>query len=61
MRTFGRSYGVIVLALKKAAGTMMFNPDGKTKLEGGDVLIAIGERSQLKRISEELNVQATRA
>jgi len=54
-------YGVIVLALKKAAGAMMFNPDAKTKLEGGDVLIAIGERSQLKRIGEELNLQATRA
>jgi K+/H+ antiporter YhaU regulatory subunit KhtT len=31
------------------------------KLEGGDVLIAIGERAQLKRIGEELKVQATRA
>jgi Trk K+ transport system NAD-binding subunit len=49
------------VALKKAAGTMMFNPDAKMKLEGGDVLIAIGERAQLKRISEELKVQATRA
>jgi voltage-gated potassium channel len=54
-------YGVIVLALKKAAGGMKFNPDANTKLEAGDVLIAIGERSQLKRISEELHVQATRA
>jgi voltage-gated potassium channel len=54
-------YGIIVLALKKAAGAMMFNPDAKTKLEGGDVLIAIGERSQLKRVSEDLKVEATRA
>ena len=54
-------YGVIVLALKKTAGAMMFNPDAKIKLEGGDVLIAIGERAQLKRIGEELKVQATRA
>jgi len=56
-----QAYGVIVLALKKAAGTMMFNPDAKMKLEGGDVLIAIGERAQLKRIGEELKVEATRA
>jgi voltage-gated potassium channel len=56
-----QTYGVIVLALKKAAGTMMFNPDAKMKLEGGDVLIAIGERAQLKRIGEELKVEATRA
>jgi len=54
-------YGVIVLALKKGAGKMMFNPDAKMILEGGDVLIAIGERSQLKRIGEELNIQVTRA
>jgi voltage-gated potassium channel len=54
-------YGVIVLALKKTAGSMMFNPDANTKLEAGDMLIAIGERSQLKRISNELDAQATRA
>jgi len=54
-------YGVIVLALKKAAGTMLFNPDANTKLEAGDLLIAIGERSQLKRMNAELNGLTSRA
>jgi len=53
-------YGLIVLALKKAAGGMLFNPDAGTRVEDGDVLIAMGQRSQLKRMGEELKVQATR-
>ncbi len=49
-----QTYGLIVLALKKAGGQMLFNPGGTTRVEGGDVLIAMGERSQLKRINEVL-------
>jgi len=56
-----QTYGVIVLALKKAAGSMMFNPAGGTRVESGDVLIAMGERAQLKRATEELRVQVTRS
>ena len=55
-----QTYGLIVLALKKASGGMLFNPDGNTRVENGDVLIAMGQRSQLKRIGEELKVQVTR-
>ena len=54
-----QTYGLIVLALRKAAGSMLFNPDGGTRVERGDVLIAIGERSKLKRMGEELKVHAT--
>jgi voltage-gated potassium channel len=55
-----QTYGLIVLALKKAAGGMLFNPEGNTRVENGDVLIAMGQRSQLKRLGEELRVQVTR-
>lgn len=55
-----QAYGVIVLALKKAAGAMLFNPSGNTRMENGDVLIAMGERPQLKRMEDELRVQITR-
>jgi len=55
-----QTYGLIILALKKATGGMLFNPEGATRVENGDVLIAIGHRSQLKRVGEELKVQATR-
>ena len=49
-----QTHGLIVLALKKAGGRMLFNPGSSTRVEGGDVLIAMGERSQLKRINDLL-------
>ena len=49
-----QTYGLIVLALRKAAGSMLFNPDGSTRIDSGDVLIAMGERSNLKRMSEAM-------
>jgi K+/H+ antiporter YhaU regulatory subunit KhtT len=54
-----QTYGLIILALKKAGGAMLFNPGGTTRMEGGDVLIAIGERAQLKRINEVLKGSAS--
>jgi len=53
-----QEYGLIVLALKKAGGPMLFNPGGTTRIEGGDVLIAMGESAQLKRINEVLKGRA---
>ena len=55
----GRIYGVIVLAVRRAGGTMEFNPQADVRLEAGDVLIAMGERQKLKRIEGELNVAST--
>lgn len=55
-----QTYGLIVLALKKARGGMLFNPEGNTRVEQGDVLIAMGERAKLKRMGEELRVQQLR-
>jgi voltage-gated potassium channel len=54
-----QTYGLIVLALKKATGGMLFNPEGNTRVENGDVLIAMGQRAQLKRMGEELKVEVT--
>lgn len=54
-----QTYGLIVLALRKAAGGMLFNPDGGTRVDRDDVLITMGERSKLKRMGEELKVHAT--
>ena len=55
-----QTYGLIVLALRKAAGGMLFNPEGNTRVESGDVLIAMGRRSELQRIGEELRSHAAR-
>lgn len=54
-----QTYGLIVLALRKAAGSMLFNPDGSTRVDKGDVLIAMGERSKLKRMGDEMKVSAS--
>jgi len=45
-------FGVIILAIRKPDGTMKFNPAGSAKIEPDDVLIAMGERSKLKKLEE---------
>lgn len=47
-------FSLIILAIKKPDGTMQFNPAGSAKIEADDVLIAIGERSDLKRFEDEV-------
>ncbi len=49
-----QAYGVIVLAMRKGDDDMIFNPDGATRIEAGDVLIAVGERSKLKQMEKKL-------
>lgn len=50
----GRTYGVIVLAVRRENGVMQFNPQADVRLEAGDVLIAMGERQKLKQLESEL-------
>ncbi len=49
-----QDFGVIVLALTKSKGEMKFNPPGDMTLGAGNVLIVMGERSNLKRLETEL-------
>jgi len=46
---------LIIVAVKKAAGNMLFNPSSQTKLEAGDTVIAIGENRNLERLERLLN------
>ncbi|HYA12301.1 MAG TPA: NAD-binding protein [Thermodesulfovibrionales bacterium] len=46
----GRDLGVIIVAIKKPAGDMQFNPTFRTLVEPGDTLIALGEVSRLKAL-----------
>jgi voltage-gated potassium channel len=50
----GRTFGVIALAVQRQNGTMQFNPQADVRLEGGDTLIAMGERQKLKQLEAEL-------
>ena len=49
----GAKYGVIVLAVQHENGVMQFNPPADLRIEAGDVLIAMGERTKLKRLEQE--------
>jgi voltage-gated potassium channel len=49
-----RDYGVIIVAIKKISGEMIFNPMPSETLEAGDVIVVIGKKDDLKRMSEVL-------
>ena len=49
-----RDYGVIIVAKKKMSGEMIFNPMPSETLEAGDVIVVIGKKEDLKRMSEVL-------
>ncbi len=41
---------VIIVAIKKPTGKMMFNPEPDVVLEAGDIVVAMGSREQLARL-----------
>jgi voltage-gated potassium channel len=43
-------FGVMIVAIKKESGHMVYNPPGDARLEAGDILIALGQRSQLDEL-----------
>lgn len=47
--------GVILVAIKRASGTMRFNPGPDEKLEAGDRLIALAETEPLKEIERRVS------
>ena len=49
-----QNYGIIIVAIKKASGEMIFNPTPLEILESGDVIVVIGKREDLKRMRENL-------
>ena len=49
-----RETGVIVLAIRRAGGEMLFNPPADAKINGGDHLIAMGEPQNLRRLEQAL-------
>jgi voltage-gated potassium channel len=52
-----RELGVIVLAIRKADGSMHFNPPADAVLSGGDFLIAMGEQDSLRHLERLLTPQ----
>ena len=42
---------VIIVAIRKKDGEMMFNPSSEARIEAGDTLIALGQSSELDRLA----------
>jgi voltage-gated potassium channel len=45
-----QDFGVIIVAIKKESGKMLFNPPSDTVLEKGDTVVAIGDREHLTEL-----------
>jgi voltage-gated potassium channel len=46
-----KSYDVVVIAIKKRSGDMVFNPGPEAVLHNGDMLVTLGDRDQLDRLA----------
>ncbi len=46
-----KDFGVIIVAIKKMEGNMIFNPMPSETLEAGDVIVVIGKKEDLKRMN----------
>jgi voltage-gated potassium channel len=49
---------VMVVAIRRSEGEMLFNPSGETELKAGDRLIAVGKRSNLTELEKFASSQA---
>ena len=49
-----QDFGVIIVAIKKLSGEMIFNPMPLETLEAGDVIVLIGKKDDLKHMNEIL-------
>ncbi|OAI45116.1 hypothetical protein AYO44_13075 [Planctomycetaceae bacterium SCGC AG-212-F19] len=45
-----QEFGIIIVAIKKAGGGMVFNPPSDARIEANDVLITLGHRHQLDQL-----------
>jgi voltage-gated potassium channel len=48
------SYNVVVIAIKKRTGDMVFNPGPEAVLHNGDMLVTLGDKDQLARLGSSL-------
>jgi voltage-gated potassium channel len=50
-----RDYNVMVVGIKKGSGKMVFNPGPDATLQGGDVLVALGDKEQLRSLAASVS------
>lgn len=46
-----KDYGVIIVAIRKNSGEMIFNPTSQETLGAGDILVVLGKKEDLARMS----------
>jgi voltage-gated potassium channel len=50
-----QKFNLIIIAIKKADGSMLFNPSFETVIKAGDTVIAVGEDKNLLKLEKILN------
>lgn len=45
-----KQFDLIVVAIKRATGEMLFNPNPRTTLEAGDTLVVLGDQANIKAL-----------
>jgi voltage-gated potassium channel len=50
-----QDYNLIIIAIKRVDGSMMFNPSFETRLEPGATVIAVGQEQDLQNLEKVLN------
>ena len=50
-----QQFNLIIIAIKKPDGSMMFNPSYETVIEAGDTVIAVGQEGNLQKLEDKLN------
>jgi voltage-gated potassium channel len=51
-----KDYNLIVVAIKKKSGEMIFNPSSQAKIQEGDTLVAMGDRENLNLLEKKLGI-----
>lgn len=51
-----QEFGVIIVAIKRANGAMVFNPGPQEVFNAGDVIVVIGKRAELGRMAEAISL-----
>ena len=49
-----RDFGVIIVAIKKSSGEMVFNPGPQAIIDADDVIVTIGKQEDMKRMRQVL-------
>lgn len=50
-----QNYNLIIIAIKKLDGAMLFNPSFESIIKAGDTLIAVGKAENLQKLEDVLN------